>query len=126
MVKSYIICTKLNWMYFLEVVLPDIISERIKTYELDELKKFLRQNFRKISQEEVIELKLKYTYDLRLDNREYYEKELEELGQGVSYYSVDNLSDNNSLIEKALYQGEVFLEDKVDNIDKGIVLFELD
>ena len=126
MVKSYIICTKLNWMYFLEVVLPDIISERIKTYELDELKKFLRQNFRKISQEEVIELKLKYTYDLRLDNREYYEKELEELGQGVSYYSVDNLSDNNSLIEKALYQGEVFLEDKVEDIDKGIVLFELD
>lgn len=126
MVKSYIICTKLNWMYFLEVVLPDIISERIKTYELDELKKFLRQNFRKISQEEVIELKLKYTYDLRPDDREYYEKELEELGQGVSYYSVDNLSDNNSLIEKALYQGEVFLEDKVENIDKGIVLFELD
>lgn len=125
MAKSYIICTKLNWMYFLEVVLPDIISERIKTYELDELKKFLRQNFRKISQEEVIELKLKYTYDLRLDNREYYEKELEELGQGVSYYSVDNLSDNNSLIEKALYQGEVFLEDKVEDIDKGIVLFEL-
>ena len=125
MIKSYIIGIKSNWMYFLDIMLPEVISDSIKTYELEDLKKFLMQNSRRIYQEEIIRLFVKHTYDKRPDDEKYYKKELDELGSGVSFYLIDSLSDKDSLIEKTLYQGEVFLEDKVDNINKGIKIYEL-
>ena len=124
MEKIYIIGIKTDLDIFLERDLSTVVLERIRNYELDRLKIFLKHNFKRISKEEVIELRLKYTYDFRPDDRDYYEKELEEFGSGIDYYLLDNLSKDKSFIEEALVQGRVFIEDRME--EKGIIYFELD
>lgn len=124
MVKIYIIGIKSDLNTFLERDLSTVVLERIRNYELDRLKIFLKHNFKRISKEEVIELRLKYTYDFRPDDRDYYEKELEEFGSGINYYLLNNLSKDKSFIEEALVQEKIFIEDRME--EKGIAYFELD
>lgn len=136
--SSYILATKLDFDDFLEQQLPNIIWERYKNYELQNLEEMLRDRTDKISRDTarqfLFERYSSYCYDYNSDKtyeekeaeaqekaEELIKKEFDILDTDYQFFSMGEFDDHCGLLEERLDQNEVFFQEE--DIKEEVKLF---